>query len=185
MVRKLRRAFGGGAARGFSKVPQAGSRSPPVIKCRNKAVQGRKWERVCRNGDSGQALLEVAVTFPVFVLVILAIGAVAWTFWVQAASAIASQEAARYSAYRVGDDFNPTLGYGPFSEAMAGITSSSSASYIGNPEIVVNPTTRSVQVSVSRGVTFTTPAVSAAYNFRSGTFTRIMQFFGGPPDPWE
>jgi hypothetical protein len=133
----------------------------------------------------GQALIEVAVTFPVFVLVILAIGAVAWTFWVQAASAIASQEAARYSAYRVGDEFNPTLGYGPFSEAMAGITGPSSASYVGNPEIVVNPTTRSVEVSVSRGVTFKTPAVSASYTFKSGTFTRIMQFFGGPPDPWE
>ena len=150
---------------------------------KKKALQGGKWGG--RTNDRGQALLEVAVTFPVFVLMILAIGAVAWTFWVQAASAIASQEAARYSAYRVGDDFNPTLGYGPFSEAMAGITSSSSASYIGNPQIVVNPTTRSVQVSVSRGVTFRTPAVTSEYTFRSGTFTRIMQFFGGPPDPWE
>ena len=30
-----------------------------------------------------------------------------------------------------------------------------------------------------------TPAVTTEYTFRSGTFTRIMQFFGGPPDPWE
>lgn len=140
---------------------------------------------VRRRGEEGQSLLEIAVTFPLFVLVILAIGAVAWTFWVQAASAIASQEAARHSAYRVGDSFDPTAGYGPFSEAMAGITGSTSASYIGNPEIVVDPATRSVQVSVSRGATFRTPAVTTEYTFRSGTFTRIMQFFGGPPDPWE
>ena len=136
-------------------------------------------------GEEGQALLEVAVTFPLFVLVILAIGATAWTFWVQAATAIASQEAARHSAYRAGDNFDPTAGYGPFSEAMAGITGSTSASFIGNPEIVVDPATRSVQVSVSRGVTFNSPAVTAWYTFKSGTFTRIMQFFGGPPDPWE
>ena len=136
-------------------------------------------------GEEGQALLEVAVTFPLFVLVILAIGATAWTFWVQAATAIASLEAARHSAYRAGGIFDPTAGYGPFSEAMVGITGSTSASYIGNPEIVVDPTTRSVHVSVSRGVTFNTQAVTAWYTFKSGTFTRIMQFFGGPPDPWE
>jgi hypothetical protein len=144
--------------------------------------------RCARRGSSdqdGQALLEVAVTFPLFVMIILAIGAVAWTFWVQAATAIASQEAARYSAYRVGDTFDPLAGYGPFSDAMSGITSSSSTSYVGNPEILVDPTTRSILVSVSRGVTFTSPAVSADYTFRSGTFTRMMQFFGGPPDPWE
>jgi len=140
---------------------------------------------VRRRGEEGQSLLEIAVTFPLFVLVILAIGAVTWTFWVQAASAIASQEAARHSAYRAGDSFDPTAGYGPFSEAMLGITGSTSASYIGNPEILVDPATRSVQVSVSRGATFRTPAVTAEYTFRSGTFTRIMQFFGGPPDPWE
>jgi hypothetical protein len=137
-------------------------------------------------GDqAGQALLEVAVTFPLFVMIILAIGAVAWTFWVQAATAIASHEAARYAAYRVGDTFNPSTGYGPFSDAMSGITGSSSASYVGNPAILVDPTTRSILVSVSRGVTFTSPSVSAEYTFRSGTFTRMMQFFGGPPDPWE
>ena len=119
-------------------------------------------------GEEGQALLEVAVTFPLFVLVILAIGATAWTFWVQAATAIASQEAARHSAYRAGDNFDPTAGYGPFSEAMAGITGSTSASYIGNPEIVVDPATRSVQVSVSRGVTFNTPAVTAWYTYPGG-----------------
>jgi hypothetical protein len=138
-----------------------------------------------REVEEGQSLLEIAVTFPLFVLVILAIGAVSWTFWVQAASAIASEEAARHAAYRAGDSFDPTAGYGPFSEAMAGITSSASASYIGHPLIAVNPATRSVQVSVSRGATFRTPATSAEYTFRSGTFTRIMQFFGGPPDPWE
>jgi hypothetical protein len=136
-------------------------------------------------GEEGQSLLEIAVAFPLFVLVIMAIGAVAWTFWVQAATAIASQEAARHSAYRVRDTFDPTAGFGPFSEAMAGITGSTSASYIGNPEIVVDPVTRSVQVTVSRGATFRTPATSADYTFRSGTFSRIMQFFGGPPDPWE
>jgi hypothetical protein len=137
------------------------------------------------SGEQGQSLLEIAVVFPLFVLVILAIGAVAWTFWVQAASAIASQEAARHAAYRAGDAFDPTAGYGPFSEAMSGITGSTSAGYIGNPEIVVDPATRSVRVLVSRGATFTTPATSAEYTFMSGTFTRIMQFFGGPPDPWE
>ena len=148
-------------------------------------MSGVRSGRSGGRGERGQALLEIAVTFPVFVLVILAIGAVAWTFWVQAASAIASQEAARYSAYRADDTFNPSAGYGPFSEAMAGITGSTSASYIGNPEIVVNSVTRSVQVSVSRGVSFRTPAVSTGYTFKSGTFTRIMRFFGGPPDPWE
>lgn len=141
--------------------------------------------RLRRRVEEGQALLEIAVTFPLFVLVILAIGAVSWTFWVQAATAIASQEAARYSAYRVGNSFYPTAGYGPFTEAMAGITGLTSAGYVGNPEIAVNPATRSVQVSVSRGMTFRTPAITTGYTFRSGTFTRIMQFFGGPPDPWE
>jgi hypothetical protein len=158
-------------------------------------VRGREGIRSARperalvmihgRSESGQSLLEIAVVFPLFVLVILAIGAVAWTFWVQAASAIASQEAARHAAYRAGDTFDPTAGYGPFSEAMSGITGSTSAGYIGNPEIVVDPATRSVRILVSRGATFTTPATSAEYTFMSGTFTRIMQFFGGPPDPWE
>ena len=140
----------------------------------------------CIDSDSkGQALLEVAVTFPVFVLIILAIGAVIWTFWVQAASAIASQEAARAAAYRVGEDYDPAAGYGLFAETMVGITGSTSAGYIGNPQITVNPLTRSLQISLDRGVSFSSPAVSSDYAFRAGTFTRIMKFFGGPPDPWE
>lgn len=140
---------------------------------------------VSRTEESGQAILEFAMTFPLLALVILTIGAVAWTFWVQSATAIASLEAARHSAYRVGDSFNPTSGHGPFSNAMSGITGGTAAGYIGNPEIVVDSTTRSVRVSVERGMTFTSPAVSAEYSFRSGTFTRMMQFFGGPPSPWE
>ena len=136
-------------------------------------------------GQSGQAILEVAITFPLLALMILAIGAVAWTFWVQSASAIASLEAARHSAYRSGDSVNPTAGYGPFSEAMTGISGEASASYLGNPQIVVDPVTRSVRVSASQGATFTSPAVTAGYTFRSGTFTRLMEFFGGPPSPWE
>lgn len=141
--------------------------------------------RAGRKGERGQALMEFALVFPVVVLIVLAIGAVAWTFWVQAASAVASMEAARYSAYRVSESFDPTAGYGPFSKAMGGITSPASAGYIGNPKIVVNSATRSVQISVSRGATFRTPAISASYTFKSGAFARIMRFFGGPPDPWE
>jgi hypothetical protein len=124
----------------------------------------------------------VAVTFPLFVLVILAIGATAWTFWVQAATAIASQEAARHSAYRAGDNFDPTAGYGPFSEAMAGITGSTSASYIGNPEMSSIHATG--HVSVSRGATFNR-LPSAWHTLQIGHLPRIMQFFGGPPDRWE
>ena len=45
--------------------------------------------------------------------------------------------------------------------------------------------TRSVRVSAWQGATFTSPAVSAGYTFKSGTFSRMMQFFGGPPSPWE
>lgn len=140
---------------------------------------------VRRKSESGQAILEFAITFPLLALVILTIVAVAWAFWVQSASAIASLEAARHSAYRVGDTYYPAAGYGPFSDAMGGITGGTAAGYIGNPEIVADSTTRSVRVSVERGMTFTSPAVSAEYTFRSGTFTRMMQFFGGPPSPWE
>lgn len=181
MVRQLSRTFAG-RVRGCLAL---GCRPPERIRGRGTAFCLIEAGGARRRGEEGQTLLEVAVTFPLFVLVILAIGATAWTFWVQAATAIASQEAARHSAYRAGDSFDPSAGYGPFSEAMAGITGSTSASYISNPEIVVDPATRSVQVSVSRGVTFNTPAVTAWYTFKSGTFTRIMQFFGGPPDPWE
>ena len=124
---------------------QEGFRNTGVLKGRATLVgRGKCIASDCK----GQALLEVAVTFPVFVLIILAIGAVIWTFWVQAASAIASQEAARAAAYRVGDVYDPTAGYGLFAETMAGITGSTSAGYIGNPQITVNPSTRSLQISL-------------------------------------
>ena len=138
-----------------------------------------------RRGQAGQGILEVAITFPLLALMVMAIGAVAWTFWVQSAGAIASVEAARHSAYRSGESINPTAGYGPFSDAMSGIAGEAAADYIGNPQIVVDPATRSVHVSALQGATFSNPAVSAGYTFKSGTFSRMMQFFGGPPSPWE
>jgi hypothetical protein len=137
------------------------------------------------NRQAGSAIAEFAIVFPLFVLILLFIGAVTWTFWVQAATAIASQEAARAAAYRQGEGYNPAAGYKPFSDALAGITNPASAERIGSPEIRVDFARRSLLVSVERPLSFYTPALSAEAAIRAGTFTRLMQFFGGPPDPWE
>ena len=135
--------------------------------------------------EAGSAIAEFAIAFPFLVLLLVFIGAVVWTFWVQAATAIATQEAARAAAYRTGDGYSPLAGYQPFAQALAGITNQASAAQVGAPQIRVDATRRSLQIVVESPISFTTPAFSADYSFRAGTFTRLMQFFGGPQDPWE
>ena len=135
--------------------------------------------------ESGSTIIEVAVAFPFFVLMLLAIGVVAWIFWTQAAAAVASIEAARYSAYRWDQSIAVSSGTGPFYDAMVGIGSEQAAGFVGLPQILANWTTRSVSVSVQRGAIFSAQGVSGSYTFSSGAYTRIQDFFGGPPSPWE
>jgi Flp pilus assembly protein TadG len=135
--------------------------------------------------EDGSAVMEVAVALPFFVLMLLAIGVVAWIFWTQTAATIASIEAARYSAYRWDQSIAISSGTGPFYDAMSGIGSSQAASFVGLPQISANWTTRSVSVFVQRGATFSAQGVTGTYTFSSGAYTRIQDFFGGPPSPWE
>ena len=135
--------------------------------------------------EDGSTVLEVAVALPFFILMILVIGVVAWIFWTQAAATVASIEAARYSAYRWNQSIALSSGAGPFYDAMSGIGSQQAASFVGLPLISADWTTRSVSVFVRRGATFSAQGVSGSYTFSSGAYTRIQDFFGGPPSPWE
>ncbi|MBN1267632.1 MAG: hypothetical protein JXA25_19225 [Anaerolineales bacterium] len=131
-------------------------------------------------------MLETAAAFPFFVVMFLAIMSVAWISWVQGATVIASLEAARASAYHQGESINPGSAHGRFYEAMSGIASSSSAGWIGAPQVSVDWTTRTVSVRVEKGISFSVGTISASHQLRSGTFTRIQDFFGGAPEgTWE
>jgi hypothetical protein len=142
-------------------------------------------KRYGQSRQAGSSLLEMAVVFPLLTLCLLAIGAASWTFWLQAAGALGAHEAGRAAAYRTGDGPLPAGGYGPFSAAVTGVAGAPSGSYLGLPVIEQDPTHRSFRIRLERGVSFTSPAVSADYAIRAGAWSRMMQFFGGPPDPWE
>ena len=140
---------------------------------------------ISARSEDGSTILEVAIALPFFILMLLAIGTVAWIFWTQTAATVASIEAARYSAYRWDQSIAISSGTGPFYDAMSGIGSQQAAGFVGLPEISANWMTRSVSVLVQRGATFSAQGVSGSYTFSSGAYTRIQDFFGGPPSPWE
>ena len=129
--------------------------------------------------------MEVAVSFPFLVMMLMAIGLFAWIFWVQAATHIATLEAARSAAFYTGTGINPGAGYGPFYSALSGLTSGPAAGAVGGPEISADWDRRTVQVSVDGGVAFFHEVLGDSYHFSGGAFTRIQDFFGGPPAPWE
>jgi len=149
-------------------------------------VWGMTERHETRLHETGGAVLETAAAFPFFVVMVVAIMAVAWVSWVQGAAVIAGLEAARSAAYHRGESINPSGAGGSFSAAMSGITSSSSAGWIGAPEIRVDWTTRTVSVQLERDISFSLGTISASHRFRAGSFTRIQDFFGGAPqDTWE
>ena len=135
--------------------------------------------------ERGGAVLEVAVSFPFFVMMVVAIMAAAWVSWVQAAAAVATLEAARASAYHQGESINPADGRARFINAVSGITSERSAGWLGAPDVHVNQDTRTVSIRLERGVGFSLGTISARHDIRTGTFTRIQDFFGGAPGFWE
>ncbi len=139
----------------------------------------------CRK-EQGGAALEVAVVFPFFVVLVVAVMVVAWTSWVQAAAAVAGMEAARSAAYHQGGGINPGSGSGRFYQAVSGIAGARSAGWLGAPEIMVHRDSRAVSVQLERRGSFSAGTISASRSFRTGTFTRIQEFFGGAPrDTWE
>lgn len=142
-------------------------------------------KKISSRREDGSAVLEVAVALPFFILMLLAIGLVAWIFWTQTAASIASIDAVRYSAYRWNQSIALSSGAGPFHDAMSGIGSPQAANFVGLPQITADWTTRSVSVFIQRGATFSSQGVSGSYTFSSGAYTRIQDFFGGPPSPWE
>lgn len=129
--------------------------------------------------------MEVAVSFPFLALMIMAIGLVAWIFWVQAAVHIATLEAARSAAFHRGDGNATGEGYAPFQAALAGLTNERSSEAVGSPQIEADWNRRAVRVSIDGGISFFTHVLGGSYRFSGGAFTRIQDFFGGPPDPWE
>jgi len=135
--------------------------------------------------ETGSAVMEVAVSYPFLVLMLMAIGLFAWIFWVQAATHIATLEAARSAAFYTGTSGGYGDGYGPFYAALTGLTSAPAADAVGGPKIITDWNRRTVQVSIDGRVTFFHDLLGDSYRFSGGAFTRIQDFFGGPPDPWE
>ena len=142
-------------------------------------AQRIKRELVC---EDGAALAEFAISFPLYMLVAVMLGALAWWWWNQTVVATSITDGVRAAAVL---DSSLSDGYGRTRTLLQAGLGGMAASYLDNIAIFRSPDQRSVGGTI-RGnlhVWFLNWDLSV----QGSSFQRMEQFYPGPPDPggWE
>ena len=135
-----------------------------------------KAQPQCREGEKGQAMAELAISLPVFLLAALLVGYFAWWWWNQTVAATAITDGVRAAAVQA-DGYQRAAGI-----LTAGLGSVAQP-YITSVRIWRFPTLRGVYGSVSGELSV--PFVNWKLSVQSSSFQREEQFYAGPPEEWE
>jgi hypothetical protein len=128
------------------------------------------------SGEKGQAMAELAISLPVFLLVALLLGYFAWWWWNQTVAATAITDGVREAAVQAD-------GYQRAAAILTAGLGSLAQPYISSVRIWRFPSLRSVYGTVSGELTV--PFVNWKLPVQSSSFQRYEQFYAGPPEEWE
>jgi hypothetical protein len=130
--------------------------------------------------DGGQDLVEWTVGLPVFLVLCAGVVFYAWMGWNQVTAAAAVHDGTYLAARRGGDvGSGYARSQAMLRSAVGGFASSYSVS------IGADPGRRSVSGSVRNSRLFKLPFLgSLPLHIQAGSFQRLEQFYGGPPQGW-
>lgn len=136
--------------------------------------------------EKGSAMVEAALAFPLFFLLIGAFGLLTWVFWAQVSASIAAARSIRESGInRPGDVIYAQKGYSYFSAATSQLTGAKTAGTIGSPSVEEAEAFRMVRLFVTGSTPLRFGPLESAYQFGGGGSIRMHKFWPGPPSPWE
>ncbi len=126
--------------------------------------------------ERGQAMAELVVGLPVFLLVAILVGWFAWWWWNQTVAATAVTDGVREAAVQ-------SDGYARARDILRAGLGSLAQPYQDNLRIWRFPSWRSVFGTISGELTV--PLVNWRLQVQSSSFQRYEQFYPGPPEDWE
>jgi hypothetical protein len=132
--------------------------------------------------EEGATLAEFAISFPLYMLVAVMLGALSWWWWNQTVVATSITDGVRAASVM---DSSPADGYGRARNLLQAGLGGMAGPYLDNIAIFRSPDQRSVSGTI-RGyihVWF----LNWNLPVQSSSFQRMEQFYPGPPDPggWE
>ena len=128
------------------------------------------------SGQQGQAIAELAISLPVFLLAALLLGYFAWWWWNQTVAATAITDGVREAAMK-------SDGYQRAAAILTAGLGSLAQPYLTSVRIWRFPSLRSVYGTVSGELRI--PFVNWKLPVKSSSFQRYEQFYAGPPEDWE
>lgn len=131
-------------------------------------------------------LLDFAVAFPIFLMLIAAIVVGCWMYWAQTIQNVATVRALRLASQaQGGQTVNAGAGAEFYSWSTMVLGGGKTSGLLGSPTIELSGNHRSVEFTVSGGTTIQFAGITINPTFHSGGTGRLSQFWPGPPDPWE
>ena len=149
------------------------------IRCARKIPK----QNARRRSESGQTLLETAITLPIVLSLVFGTFALTVWYYQQAAAAVSAANAARVSGIARGD-----IGVGQQENVrlLTGLAGETGATFAGSTQVFSDELRHAVIVRTRATNSVRVPFVGTLnLDIFGGSFTRNWQFWPGPPNPWE